>query len=431
MTDNRNIPEITNEKIPYGEVPDQHVAYTYESGTTLATFGKFYSQGEGRNAIFSTVILPDGTTHRVQIDTGSCGIVLPASLFHDPAGNLYSWAIPARPFHMTYEPSGDVVAGHIYAIESVAFETIGGPNLQTGWVYVLGTDKGNPGMCGIGFGRADNKAMAAATAYPNCVPEVHETRLMGADQPVLLDGDQAVLSNPLLNIVGMANGTVPANYVITSMINAAVTVGIDANDLAKFNFLQLSSQLNKHITLPQNAPYYATPDYQATLTQYNGGSSFSIPALMDTGVDCMMIRIPPGGNGGKVTGWTSGYGWTESNLLGQTLSITVPNPDASGEPIMSYSFHFGKLTLALPPAEKNSDATVIEVSAFPAIGSTKMAPSVILPLQEKSPDAAVFFVNTGINVLANYDYCFDANNGRVGYRAALMPYDNSGIQNVG
>ncbi|MCW2246947.1 hypothetical protein M2352_002538 [Azospirillum fermentarium] len=398
------------------------------SGSTLHTEGKFDTPGPGRNALFTTVILPDGQQHRVQIDTGSCGLVLPASMLTDSAGKPLPHVKYVRSFSMTYHPSGDVVAGAIYAIEYVQFPLADGSGVvTTDPLYILGTDRGDPGMMGIGFGRA-NVPAGTDQPYPNCVPPAG---LFSSSQPAAdTDGEAAKnpaqLSNALLNIQGMAAGTVPANYVITSGPISALALGVDSTDLGKFDFLTLSKQYPKLTSYPPNSPYYATPSYQITLSAYNDGKPFPCPTLLDTGVDCIMIRIPPGGDSKhSISGWTSGYDWASPNLLGQTLTVSA-YPTGSTTPMMQYSFAFGTVH-ATYTGSSPSNATVT-ANLDPAQGSTAMAPSNLLPLAEASTAPTTFFINIGINPLANYDYCFDANNSRVGFRPALAPFDNGGIQ---
>lgn len=330
-----------------------------------ATHHKFYV----------TICAQGGVDHTVQIDTGSTGIVIPASVLH--AGNdvnnpLLAGVTKGPAGKIVYQPSDDTIAGNFYRV--AALQIGKGSAGYAGTVcdvIVLGADNVGPqqGMMGIGFGR-----------------------------PIVSGKDSEdhiwALDNPFLNCTGMAAGSAYASYLLA---DKGIWVGYVPWDLGTlcsgttFGFQKLSPQ---HSTVPTSNNSNAWQEMTATIALSGVNTPDPPPGamLLDTGVPLMMLEL-------------TNDGWT-SKLNQATLTVTVPGNASTT--IMTYSFEIVAQQVQTPD-------TMPSVIYVPAAGSTAMAPQSVLPRQVGA--TTTDFVNTGINVLQGYRYYFDAVIGQVGFAA--------------
>ncbi|AWK86668.1 hypothetical protein [Azospirillum thermophilum] len=132
---------------------------------------------------------------------------------------------------------------------------------------------------------------------------------------------------------------------------------------------------------PPQRSYYETAAATIAISTLNNGQPMPATILMDTGVTGMMMSI-------------AGIDKWAEQLGNATITIGVP---AAGGTAMSYSFSLGPVT--------GSGGYPVEQSSSPA------APTDFTPIGASGGS----FVNTGINVLQEYDYYFDGLQGKIGF----------------
>ncbi|OYD81628.1 hypothetical protein [Azospirillum brasilense] len=368
------------------------------------------------NSLNVTIGTPSGLLHEVQVDTGSTGVVIPATLLMvdgDTSKGLAAGVESLGPAQITYHPSGNTLAGCLYLVRSLALGASldeskqvvsvceAGPLVVFGAQYAGNT--GTPGvqnpvdpgmgMMGVGFGR----------------PALSYTAEAG--QP-----DQVVytLSNPFLSASAKGQPLYPS-YLLSSAgsgPSGCIALGVTTAEFTADPFngqtVALTSAkppVTANVTngcncapptgtpwpAAPNQPYWLTGPATITISTINDALPLSATLLLDSGVIGAMMSVP------QVKNWAA-------NLGGAEITIAVPNgssPDA--EPVMSYSFSV------------SSAAPVKGIFAIDTALSTAAAPASLEPVL---PDADIAFVNTGINLLLAYNYFFDAQLGRLGFATA-------------
>lgn len=304
------------------------------------------------NGYYINVGLPGGQVHNVLIDTGSCGLVIPVALLHQ-GGNI------ANPFldgvrqleqiTIPYQPSSEDLSGYVYHVDAIDIGvSLDGtaPAFTAKNVKIVGvTDakKAGFGMMGVGFGRPNPFA---------------DNLLLSAPAPV----------NP--------------SYLFTPQ---GITVGYTQETLASaglgtFNFQSLAR--SQALDLPSD---WQTPFAKVTL----GTTPFQGTALLDTGINSMMVAFPE-------SGW-------EKTLIGEQITVAWSIPDAIA-PILSYSFTVGQAQQ--PSVLTDSRPT------YGVVGTSPARPSELIPVGNPPP---AVFVNTGINVIQLASYFYDAQAGLIGF----------------
>lgn len=389
---------------------------TYASVVDIPVVRQPFNRQGQTNSLGITIGTPSGLLHEVQVDTGSTGIVIPAALLMvdgDTSKGLAAGVVSLGPAQITYQPSGNTLAGCLYLVPSLAIGAAlndskqvvsvceAGPLVVFGAQYAGNTstpDVQNPvdagmGMMGVGFGRP-------ALSYT-----------ANAGQP-----DQVVytLSNPFLSASVNGQPLYPS-YLLSSAgsgLNGYIALGVTTAEFTASPFngqtVALTSAkppVTKNVTNSCNCapasgtpwpaaptqPYWLTGPATIAISTAHDGLPLDATLLLDTGVTGAMMSVP------QVRNWAATLGGAE-------ITIAVPNgssPDA--EPVMSYSFAI------------SSAAPVKGIFAIDTALSTAAAPASLEPVL---PDGDIAYVNTGINLLLAYNYFFDAQLGQLGFATA-------------
>lgn len=305
--------------------------------------------GQSGNGYYVNIAIPGGSIHEVLVDTGSCGLVIPAALLYvggtlnpDAPGPLLPGIKQLGPITIPYQPSSEDLTGFIYEIEAInigvaanSTSAYTAQNVQI--VGVMNAKKPGFGMMGVGFGR----------------PTPFATNL-------LLSAGPNVYPSYLFNQQGITLGYTPATLP------------------GKYQFQALQPTTT--------AGDWMTPS--AIISLGDGSSPFFGTALLDTGINSMMLGLPD-------IGWQQGAA-NQPLTIGWAASLNAPS-------ILSYTFQIGTQEL---PGEEGSRP------AFSVSGPTPALPSELLPIGQ-APQAA--FVNTGINVLQIASLFYDSQVGQIGF----------------
>lgn len=225
-----------------------------------------------------------GLVHPCQVDTGSCGIVIPESVLYVD-GVLEKGPLPGvtrgDPITIHYQPSQNSLTGYLYTIAELAVGAgNGAPAFIARDVTVVGADNAQPGegMMGVGFGRPSQF------------------------------GTNVFLNAPGIN----------PSYLLTT---EGIWLGYTADTLpnaAEFAFQKLT---------PGDAPAtWITPAVQITFQPAHApAQTYNGTALLDTGVNLMMLGIGVPLDFQTVSG----------------AQITLSWPGTSGGSILSYALTVG------------------------------------------------------------------------------------------
>lgn len=329
---------------------------------------------------FTELVLPTGVKEKVNIDTGSVGIVIPHTLVVDASGNYYPWAEPTGGvLELIYEPSGDTISGPVVRLSGL---TLGDGSIAIGPVRALAYTQGSGTyMLGVGFGL--------------------EAKSQWLTPPPNAGGGAAALclDNPFLAIEGMSRtpgAAFQAAYTLSAAGGASpsagsVTFGQTPDSITGFRFLSLTADPNSPsgFQLPW-IDVAVTPQGQAPLPVTRA------QLLMDAGIPGMFLGVfqpsPPasGASSPVATSWPG-------------ARIAVSATDAAGAPVLQYAF-----TDANPQLDRT------QAVFWNTDPNETASPSAVLH-GGPSPQGGSF-INTGVHVLARYDYHFDAVNARVGFR---------------
>lgn len=317
--------------------------------------------------------LPSGEAVRVNIDTGSVGIVIPQSLVVSPSGTYYPWAEPTgESMEIVYRPSNDTISGPVVVLRGLR---LGAGEIELGPVRALAHTGGGTFMLGVGFGfEAINRYLAPA-------------ELAGTSAATALD-------NPFLNIRGMSRepgAPFQAAYSISAFGPGAspgrITFGQTAESLAGYAFLPLRA----NDSVPSG---FELPWVNLTVTPLEEDTLPTTRArlLIDTGISSMFLGIfepsPP------VSGMSSRR--VDVDLLG--AAVNIYGADAAGEVVLNHTF----------VNSKPGDGVHWICDA-----NEKASPSKIM--SGGSPQTGSF-INTGVHLLSKYDLHFDAVYGQLGLR---------------
>lgn len=386
---------------------------SYASAVNIPVASQPFNVENRANNLGIIIGTPSGLLHEVQVDTGSTGIVIPASLLMvdgDTSKGLAAGVVCLGPAQIAYQPSGNTLVGCLYLVPSLQLGAAlneskqivsaceAGPLVVFGAQYAGNTSTPgvqNPvdagmGMMGVGFGR----------------PALSYTANAGQSDEIVY-----TLSNPFL--AGSVDGeALYPSYLLSSAgsgLDGYITLGVTPEQFtaSPFNGQTVSLTAAKPL-IPKNVPntcncapasgtswpaapvqsYWETGPATVTISTANDGQPLKGTLLLDTGVGLMMMSVPQARN------WSA-------NLGGAEITIAVPNgSSSSAEPIMSYSFTV------------STAAPVKGVYAIDTSLSTAAAPTSLEPVV---PSGDLAFVNTGINVLLAYNYFFDGYAGQLGF----------------
>lgn len=269
-----------------------------------------------------TATPPPARIHPCQVDTGSCGLVVPESLFYVDGlvgGTLLPGVEKGDAVTVLYQPSKNDLQGFYYKVAELGLgvDSTGACAAMCRNVTVVGASgvQNSEGMLGIGFGRphqyGDNLFLNAAGVYPS----------------YLLTTDGIWLGYNQSTLPGSAWG---------------------------FQHLQQLPQATQNQIGP---PDWTTP--KATITV--GANTVQGGALLDTGVVLMMMGL-------NVTGW-------DGSLPNQPVTITWPG-DANQPPILSYTFTIGAPT-QVPTGKTSTPGYLVQ-------GTAPMSPAYFISLGVKA-----------------------------------------------
>lgn len=312
--------------------------------------------------------------HACQVDTGSCGIVIPMSLLFVDGEYVLSPSVPDQPIRnfvsgtllpgvtmqdpaeVVYQPSSDSLYGFHFTVErlAVGVRPDGSCAYVAENVQIIGAYNvdSTQGMMGVGFGR------------------------------------NSLGTNVFLNAPGMADGTVPASFLFTP---TGIQLGCSRSTLPSadnYTFGSLTwTGSDSDAAIPKNSTDWSTPS--CTIEVISGSSSTSEPqtgsALLDTGLTLAMLRL--------AGDWQTG-------LVGSTIVIKwLSGP--SGVAVFTFSAEVA--ANASVPTGLNTSRAGYELK--PA-GNTSAVPKYLIPLGASSSEPV--FVNTSIDVIRNANFYFNA-----------------------
>jgi hypothetical protein len=256
-----------------------------------------------------------------------------------------------------YTSDGLILSGE-YFLAPIRFHTTGS-TVDTIPVQILGVE-----------------SSSCDSEYPHCTPETEIDRVgelgVGYGNYAKRSDTPTTEVNPFLELQAMQDASARRGYIIT---RNAITLGLTAADLASF----------KQVALPKPTGPAAGP---AGLPGSWGGAPgcFALPdngnqtrcgtVLFDTGLGTMIVGLEP-------------------DQRPTTMPDTIPNGTririgipTFTDPALAYSVTTGAADDALAP------------QGNPAARWSQSGP----------------FVNLGRHLLAGYDYLFDADAGRIGFR---------------
>ena len=374
-----------------------------------------------KNSYFMWIGLPGGKRQKVQLDTGSTGIVIPKTMLTDAEGNLPADVVCLGPAEIKYEPSGDVLVGCYYYVPSVKLggvQTVvdGEPQMQyaaaTGPVVVFGAEYAgtaddptkNPvdlgeGMMGIGFGRPTLGCLIGATVYQISNPFMSVVTDDGRNyyQSYMLTASDA--DGSAFVTIGMTSLAFKAAYEGAALVQ--LTPGTPVEPTPVTNNCNCVVGANPPSPPPAPPCWNSAPVYFSI--KYMNGSSFTgTPAgamLLDTGVDLMMMSTITNPAATSTDNWSEGLG-------GATITIMAPS---EANAVVNYSFKLGKDSGKLYVVQGNTVWPVVT-----GTGAAVEAPAAFQPV-ELQANPGSNFVNTGINVIQGYNYLYDGQAGYVGF----------------
>ncbi|HEY8034121.1 MAG TPA: hypothetical protein VIF37_00840 [Methylobacter sp.] len=340
----------------------------------------------------------------VQIDTGSCGIVIPAVTLYQQTNSATSTAtedsttgetaytasqlalMPLRPGVTTkyepaiikYQPSGDSIIGFYFYIDELGIgdDGQGKPLVIAKNVKVMGATSGAPFMMGVGF-----------------------------DRPLI--ADNAFLANLIT-----ANNATPL-YPSYYLDHQTVQLGLNPSNSFVFQALTVQTQGSSGTYQDWN---WNTP--QAAITVANADTtllkSTPVSLLIDTGLDLMMVNNM--GTLFPLPGTDSS--WDTANI---TLEI---NADSSASAASCFGFSLAGTASAqfsknvAPAAVYKTENSVVmngDVVLLDSPRVTKPAPTLVYVISGQ--DVGKPFINTGFNPLFAYGMMFDPTNNQVGFKS--------------
>jgi len=346
---------------------------------------------------------------QVQIDTGSCGIVIPATDLYrkndskdSTTGQTACTAtqlalmplLPGvtttyEPATIVYQPSGDSIVGFYYYIAELGIgdDGRGNPLVIAKNVKVMGATSASPFMMGVGF-----------------------------DRPLIAD-------NAFLADLTTANNNSTPLYPSYYLDHQTVELGLSPSNAFAFQTLAVQTQGAPGTYQDWN---WDTP--QGAITVANAEATLltttPVSLLIDTGLDLMMVNNM--GTLFPLPGTDSS--WDAANI---TLEF---NADSAASVSSGFSFPLtgtaqaklspGEAPLTLVYTTENSAVTIAETS-LPLLDSSSVttpAPTLVHVIGSggSSQNVGKPFINTGFNPLFAYGMMFDPTGNQVGLKSLSL-----------
>jgi hypothetical protein len=296
-----------------------------------------------------------GAAHVFEIDTGSLGVVVPAS-------ELGPQAVGPGPAGVKFYDSDGYEFFGDYYLAPVTFTDASGAAHTTVPILVLGTT-----------------STGCHAGYPSCTPPANAIHLLGVgfDRNGTEAGDlfSGPTANPFLQLTDeVVAGTVSAGYVLTagsSRVGSVAVLGVTSSLEAMFATYPLTPSATVPGDFGAAAGCFGFPSF--------GASVYCGEMLVDVGYGGMFLELPTAERPASFA--------SVNPPSGTMMSIVAPA--ATGTPALSYSFTYAA----------TSTATAAPASIAWS-GTTET------------------FVNTGRHLLAASDYLVDATCGVVGFAAS-------------
>jgi hypothetical protein len=281
-----------------------HPRHRASPGGTSVTFPMADVARNLRSGWHFRLSVGGGRSHGVEMDTGSRGLVVPASaLGPDRVG-------PGPPGHIEYSSDGKIFSGHFY-LAPVQISA-GGRTVQTVPIELLGVERSS---CDLKH-------------YPNCVPgKVSGLGMMGVgfDRGAIKGlpaGGPPELTNAFLALRDVTEGRMDPGYIITP---GSVTLGITALDRAGYNMV------------PLTAGGTGPGDWNTEPGCFSFPSIAGYPArcgtvLVDTGIAGAILGLPRAQRPRSIAG---------AIPAGESVAVTIDTPKSSGRPPLAYGFRVG------------------------------------------------------------------------------------------
>ncbi len=289
---------------------------------------------------------------RFTIDTGSLGVVVPAAELGPDAIG------PGAAGLVFYSSSKFTFYGNMY-LAPVSIMTESGV-VQTNPIQVLA----------ITSSRCDK---------PGCTPPPPNLHYLGVgfdrNDPVVGDLFHSPAENAFLNVTDASGGTdIAQGYVLTGNTTAGAALGIAAATLANFDTVDL-------MTSAMQWGDWLTPHGCFGFPALPGAPQFCGTVLLDVGISAMFLDLAPSLRPAEAVDNRVTPPSVPVNTKVNILAGDDPNA-----PAMAYSFYYN------PASPSGPAPTEIEWAAGSA------------------------FVNTGRNPLQWFDYLYDSQCGKTGYR---------------
>lgn len=368
-----------------------------------------------KNGMYVTIGTPSGLHHQVQVDTGSTGLVLPVQYLwkdsQDESQGLADGVVCLGEASITYHPLGDSQYGCYYYVPRIAIGRTsreGDPvtyACEAGPLIVYGircttAATGKPmvpvdlsvGMMGVGFGRAP-KGMTNpdGQVYWPSNPFLYASKGTQPLYPAYLLSSRAGEGGGYitLGVGGEQFTAAPLNGTLVDLTPATpapVPTAPFPNTPGSTCSCRCTPPQGGWPAPPPERRYFETAAATIAISTLNNGQPMPATILMDTGVTGMMMSV-------------AGIDTWQDQIGNATITISVPG---AGGTAMSYSFSLGPATAP--------GSYPVEQSSSPA------APTDFAPIEASGQG----FVNTGINVLREFDYYFDGLQGKIGF-ARIRP----------
>lgn len=336
------------------------------------------------------IFIQGGGTHRVQVDTGSTGIVVSRASVPDSL-----WQATTRDGVMPYSSDGLNLFGR-YVTRRVKLGVPGGYKQNEGdshpitvpidiLVVDCACDTSPEDASKSNAPAADLKNIQSCESLNNTSASVGQVTkiLTGCKKDLKTNmmgvgfnrGSGSSANNPFLQLEAVQKGIAHAGYVIKEQ---EIELGLTPRNTSGFQFVRLDPDTRFPTA---TAPVREWMQPQACVRFRTEQTPLCGSMLMDTGIDYMMLTIPsaqrpaqfvkPGKTGDIVP-------------PGTPMTLTLP---LSGHPILTYAFTLNKDMKA------------------PAYVSWRGA------------QGTVQHINTGRHLMVMADYAYDAHCGQLGFRA--------------
>ena len=310
------------------------------------------------------VSIGGGPSTDMEVDTGSLGVVVARSALGPDAVDT------GKTGFIEYTSSGKILSGE-YFTAPVSFQRAQRSAVVTVPIRVLGVT-----------------ASSCASGYPACVPDsdVSKVGMLGVGYSEYARTDSpapAAADNPFLQLAAMRDGRVQAGYVIT---RGGVTLGVAPQDLASFHTVRLKMMpppSGSGAEIWSMPGCFAFPDH--------GDRPHCGSVLFDTGISRMIVGLPDAERSTAIataTATATASASASATAIPNGTRIRVGITDLS-HPAFDYTISIGDQGDAVAPQGN--------------------------PAASWAHDTA--FVNTGRELLAAYDYVYDAASQQVGFRS--------------